>query len=418
VTRISFGDIPVMTTDGTNFGNYLDKIVDYLSENDPNGDLSTLLSQILTGDKDKYGHAVNELSGHQNADMLLASLGIPGHLADIIFGQLGGSGLGGSAFADLGTLVQISDNSVSALASDDGSQSGILGKAAGSSPVAKQTTVWARAFGNWASLDRNAGIGAAGFTSNGGGVVAGGDYKFSDNFKAGLAAGYQKDKVDYHGAGKSDITSWSLSAYGRADAGPLYVDGLLGYSHQDYTQHRYYQPVVPGPVYTANRDPNGSAYTVGAEAGYDYDLGSQAKLEPFLGFLYSHTSVDGSTETGTGPGNLTISDQSANSASSRLGVRWSQTFGSAGSSTWTPMLELGWKHEFADTNPSTTAALAGIPGASFTVQGAGVPKDSALVGAGLTMQLSDALDGTVQYNGDFSDRYTDSTASLRLRMKF
>ncbi|MDR3499371.1 MAG: hypothetical protein P4L72_09105 [Parvibaculum sp.] len=418
VTRISFSDIPGITTDGTNFGNYLDQIVDYLSENDPNGPLATLLSQILTGNPADYAHGVNELSGHQNADMLLAALGNPSQLMDIIFGQLGGTGFGGSVFTDLGTSIQVANNSVSAAATDGGTPSSLVGANAGSSPVEKQISVWARAFGNWASLDRNAGIGAAGFTSNGGGAVIGGDYKVNDNFKAGLAGGYQRDNVDFHGAGKSDITTWSLSAYARGEQGPLYVNGLLGYAYQDYSLDRYYQPIVPGTVYTAHRSPSGGAYYAGAEVGYDYDLGSQAKLEPFLGFLYSHTKVDGSTETGSGPANLTVSDQSANSASSRLGLRWSQTFGSAGSSTWTPMLELGWKHEFADSNPSTTAALAGIPGASFTVQGAGVPKDSAIVGAGLTMKLSDALDGTVQYNGDFSDKYTDSTASLMLRLKF
>jgi len=41
-----------------------------------------------------------------------------------------------------------------------------------------------------------------------------------------------------------------------------------------------------------------------------------------------------------------------------------------------------------------------------------------MVGAGVTVQLTDQLDGTIQYDGDFSSKYTDSTASLRLRLKF
>jgi hypothetical protein len=40
---------------------------------------------------------------------------------------------------------------------------------------------------------------------------------------------------------------------------------------------------------------------------------------------------------------------------------------------------LGWAHEFADTQRTATAFFAGVPGTSFTVDGAYVPRDAALL---------------------------------------
>ena len=416
VTRMSFADIPGLTEDGTNYGTYVDTILNNLQQNDPTGPLATLLGQILTGTPEEYAHALNEMSGHQNGDLLLAALGDPSKLLQIIFSELGGGDLGGSGgVASLDTFVQVADNgTISASTMNDaGPQYAALGTP--TSVVERPASAWVRVFGNWSSLDRDASVGSNGYTANGGGVVVGGDYKFSDTFKAGLAAGYQKNKIDFRGAGNADTDSYSLSAYGRYTQGPLYVNGLLGASLQQYDMTRYYTPLAT--TYSAYRKPNGSTYSMGVEAGYAFDLGDNSKVTPFAGLMYSHTKIDGGTETGTGPGNLTLSEQSADSTASRLGVRWSKTFATDSGSTWTPIVELGWRHEFSDTNPSTTATLAGLPG-SYTINGSDVPADAALVGLGLKLQLSDDIDGTVQYNGDFTSKSTNSTASVKIRMKF
>ena len=416
VTRMSFADIPGLTEDGTNYGTYVDTILNNLQQNDPTGPLATLLGQILTGTPEEYAHALNEMSGHQNGDLLLAALGDPSKLLQIIFSELGGGDLGGSGgVASLDTFVQVADNgTISASTMNDaGPQYAALGTP--TSVVERPASAWVRVFGNWSSLDRDASVGSNGYTANGGGVVVGGDYKFSDTFKAGLAAGYQKNKIDFRGAGNADTDSYSLSAYGRYTQGPLYVNGLLGASLQQYDMTRYYTPLAT--TYSAYRKPNGSTYSMGVEAGYAFDLGDNSKVTPFAGLMYSHTKIDGGTETGTGPGNLTLSEQSADSTASRLGVRWSKTFATDSGSSWTPIVELGWRHEFSDTNPSTTATLAGLPG-SYTINGSDVPADAALVGLGLKLQLSDDIDGTVQYNGDFTSKSTNSTASVKIRMKF
>lgn len=245
--------------------------------------------------------------------------------------------------------------------------------------------------------------------------MLGASYKVSDHFLAGLAGGYQRNKVDFRGTGGADVDSYSLSAYGRYEKGAFYVKGVLGASLQKYDMTRYYTPALI--TYAAKRSPDGTTTMAGLEAGFTQAMGS-AKVEPFVGLTYAHTKIDGSTETGSGPGNLTVTDQTTNSTSSRLGVRLSNDFALDSGSTLTPMLTLGWRHAFNDTNPTATAALAGLPGSSFTISGTSAPKDFALVGAGLTMKLSDGFEGVVRYDGDFASGYTNSTASVKLTLKF
>lgn len=418
VNRIAPTTIPGLTIDGQNFATYLDEVLDYLGENDPEGGLAVLLGQVLTGTPEEYAHAVNELSGHQSGDLLIAALGDPSKLMEIIFSQLGSGDFGDTGFADIGSMIRVADNKFSAMPTmnDAGPQYAALGDPV---PYVRPASAWMRAFGSWSSLDSDPKVGARGFTSNGGGVIVGGDYRFSETFKAGIAAGYQKSEINFRGnGGDANIESYSLNAYGRFDQGPLYINGMLGISMQSYDMTRRYTPILPSPSFVAHRDPDGTAVAVAGEVGYGFDVGDKSKLTPFLGFLYAHTKIDGSTETGAGPGNLIVDDQSADTASSRLGIRWSKTFGSTGAMQWAPVLELGWKHEFSDQNPTSTASLAAIPGGGFTVNGAEAPKDLAILGVGLNVQLSDAIDGTVRYNGDFGDTFTNSTASIRLRMKF
>ena len=415
VTRHSFSGIPGMTIDGINFGSYLDGLLDDLSTENP--DLYDQINAVLTGDPEhaaeNYAELMNELSGHQNADLLLAALGGPQKLMEIIFGQLGGEGGGNSGIAGLDTLVRVADSGISATSNDAGPQYAALGDP---TIFKRPASAWVRVFGSWSNLDSDAAVGAKGYSADGGGVIVGADYRFTDSFKAGVAGGYQKSTITFgSNGGKADLDSYSLNAYGRYEQGPLYVNGMLGVSYQSYDMTRNY--VIGLANYQAHRNPDGQAVAGGAEIGYDFDLGNTATLTPFLSFLYAHTSIDGSTETGTGPANLVVQDQSGDSETSHLGMRWSQIYKTDGGTSWKPMLELGWKHEFADTNPTTTSALSGL-GGSYIVNGAKSPTDFATVGAGLNVQLTDAVDGTVQYNGDFGDTQTSSTASLKLRLKF
>ena len=105
----------------------------------------------------------------------------------------------------------------------------------------------------------------------------------------------------------------------------------------------------------------------------------------------------GFNETGSF-GAFTVNSTDLNSFQTTLGVRLTSRIATA-SGTLTPEIGLGWSHEFGDASQSITASLVGVPGSSFTSTGIIFGRDAALIGAGLSMELSPDAKVFVDYDG-------------------
>jgi outer membrane autotransporter protein len=407
-TRLSFADIAGLKDDATSFGKALDRVFDGI---DPDSELGEAIYQLILLTPEEYADAMNEIAGQQTADMQSVTFSQAGSLIHVIQTQLSELRGGTVASADARSLgIRVASNQVMASMSD-APQPG-FGDAG--TALSGDWSAWARVFGDWAELDRSSV--AAGFTSTTGGVVAGADYRFTPNLLGGLAAGYQSSDMDFRGTGEGDISSWSLTAYGDYQIGAIYIDALAGYATQSYDMDRYL--TVLGTSYVANSDYDGSSIIGSVETGYEIAFGGGVKVTPFAGVNFTRTETDAVTETGAGVWDLAYDERSENGIDSVLGTRLSKSFVTEGGTKITPTVELGWKHAFGDASPVANAALAGTPGSNFQIFGSEVARDTAIVGAALSVQMTDTIDAYVQYNGQFSSNYMDNTASLRLRWKF
>ncbi|MCE9648444.1 MAG: autotransporter outer membrane beta-barrel domain-containing protein [Parvibaculum sp.] len=408
VTRLSFAGVDGLKDDATSFGKALDRVFDGI---DPDSPLGKAIYQLILLTPEEYSAAMNEIAGQQTADVQSITFSQAGSLIHVIQTQLSELRGGTVASADARSVgIRVASNQLTASMSDAPQ----AGMGASGTTLSGDWSTWARVFGDWADLDRSSV--AAGFTSTTGGVVLGGDYSFSPNFLAGLAVGYQSSDMDFRGTGEGDISSWSATAYGDYRIGALYIDALAGYAVQSYDMDRYL--TVLGTSYVANSDYDGSSIIGSVETGYEVAVGEGAKLTPFAGINFTHTRTDAVTETGAGIWNLAYDDRDETGVDSVLGARLSKSFVTAGGTKLTPTVELGWKHAFGDTSPIANAALAGTPGSNFQIFGSTASRDTAIVGAALSVQMTDTIDAYVQYNGQYSSNYMDNTASLRLRWKF
>ena len=66
------------------------------------------------------------------------------------------------------------------------------------------------------------------------------------------------------------------------------------------------------------------------------------------------------------------------------------------------------------TGPRTS----GLPSSQYSVKGVNAPKDSGIVGLGLKVSLSNQFDASINYDGEYNGKYSDSSASLRIEWKF
>ncbi len=222
------------------------------------------------------------------------------------------------------------------------------------------------------------------FDGNTESVTIGADYRFTKNFLAGLTAGYGHTDATLDPNGSSATTdSYSPGFYASyADKG-WYANLTGAYLHNAYTQSR----VISFLGQTANSAPEGNEGTASLDGGYDFHSGAWT-FGPLAGVQYTHLSVDGYTESGSDAA-LTVASQDADSLRSRLGGRVSYDYKHCGL-TFTPHLDASWLHEFMDQARGITSQFNGGLG-SFNVRTPNPSRDSALVDAGLDVQVNEMI---------------------------
>ena len=135
------------------------------------------------------------------------------------------------------------------------------------------------------------------------------------------------------------------------------------------------------------------------------------------GIGYVHAAIDSFNENG-GFGSLAVNGADGNSFQTTLGVRATTRFVMRDNAVLVPEVRVGWSHEFGDASQSLSASLVGVPGSSFSATGIAFGRDSALIGAGLSMELSAEAKVFVDYDGKLSQRFQEHSISGGLRVKF
>lgn len=127
-----------------------------------------------------------------------------------------------------------------------------------------------------------------------------------------------------------------------------------------------------------------------AERGLTY-LTTQSELQPYVALQYIYLRQNGFSETG-GVGALDVAGIDANSLRSFVGTRLSSPYVTAGGQLLVPQARVAWLHEFLDTNQISNARFGAFGGGtSFAVQGLDLGRNWALVGAGLTWNISEQV---------------------------
>jgi outer membrane autotransporter protein len=145
--------------------------------------------------------------------------------------------------------------------------------------------------------------------------------------------------------------------------------------------------------------------------------GVNVSVTPYAALDYVNAHLQGFSELG-GFGALAVSSTDSHSFQTTLGVRLTSRIAIASYGTLIPELRLGWNHEFLDVSQSLSASLVGVPGSTFSATGINFGRDAALVGAGLSMELSPDAKVFVDYDGKLGSRLQEHSISGGLRVRF
>ena len=256
--------------------------------------------------------------------------------------------------------------------------------------------------GGYGGANRIAGdstwIGSHDVSASAGGFAGGVDYRLWPGTTVGvsLAGGFTSwDLANALGGGGSD--AFQAGIYGITRSGPGYIAGAVSFAEHWMTTDRF---AFMGDHLTASF--NAQNYAARIEGGWRLDaflpgvtpyvaLQAQALSTP----AYSETDVNG------GGFGLNFGARTANDTRSELGARFNRAMlvGDVGVVNFTA--RTAWAHDWV-SDPTLAAMFQTLPGAAFTVTGASLAPNSALLSAGSELRFFNGWGVGIHLDGEFA----------------
>lgn len=344
-----------------------------------------------------YRDALNQLSGDLHASTQAALLQnssiVSRTLTQRMRGNLGAGWLPGASLAQTGGSLP-----------------------AAAMPRSASYPLWAQVVGNWSTLDSDGN--AAKVKTETAGLFIGGDVQVGNGWRIGGALGYTDGRVKVDDrASRSDVESYTAALYaGNSwDQANGTINFLLGaaYTHHDIDSRRN---VSVGGSQTLKADYDANTTQLFTEVGYAMPVGTRSVVEPYLGLAWIDQKAKGFTESG-GPAALSASSQSDDITTFTLGLR-GQTEFDVGASSTKVFAGLGWRHASGDVDPSRRLSFAQGGGSSFTISGAPIAKNAAVVDLGFETSIGTNTSMGLGYSGQYGDDNTDHSGMLYIRTRF
>ncbi|MEW6090400.1 MAG: autotransporter domain-containing protein [Pseudomonadota bacterium] len=269
--------------------------------------------------------------------------------------------------------------------------------------------LWGRTFGAFGDVDSEAGR-ANGFSYKGGGLQGGIDFAAGEKTALGVAFGYARVEFDPDRAGSDgEADSWLLGAYGTTLAGPVDLSAQIGVAFNAFKSSR----LVPGPI-RANADYDGTTVAANVEAGYAIESGNTI-IRPVAGLDAGHIRTDSYTETGAGGYNLRFARHDDYYVRSTAGVQLAAVAETGFLGKFVPSADIRWGHDLRQADKGVTAAFAGAPATSFTLETNTQSKNALVANLGAEAFSGEPLRLGLQASGDFRSDATSYGVGLYLR---
>ncbi len=259
--------------------------------------------------------------------------------------------------------------------------------------------VWVTGFGDFVSVDADSNAQGYNFTT--GGVTLGIDFRITDQLAIGIMGDYSHTWTSINPAGHMDVNSGRGGVYATWYNHGLYFNGAIYGGYNSYDSGR------SGLAGLATGSTQGAEWSTYISGGYDFHFGALT-VGPIAALQYTSVGIDGFSEQGSlAP--LDIHSDSAQSLRSDVGFRVFYQW-QVGKVLVTPSLTAGWEHEYKYSALPITAGFAGIPGPSATFFGPNEGHDSAIISAGVSVQLSPSIVTYLNYDGQLGRENYDSNA--------
>jgi uncharacterized protein with beta-barrel porin domain len=283
-------------------------------------------------------------------------------------------------------------------------------KAPPKASFAQRWTAWGGAFGGGSSLSGDPVTGSNSLTAQTYGVAGGMDYHVSPNTILGFAlagGGTNWGLSGGLGGGRSD--AFQVGGYSITHAGPSYVAGAVSFTNHWFSTDR----TALGDQLTGRF--RGESYGARLEGGYRFAVLPWLGVTPYAAVQAQEFSAAGFSETDVSGGGfgLNYASKQASDARSELGLRLDDPTTLGGM-----LLILRGRVAYAYDSvgdPALSAVFHALPGASFIVNGAPIPTDSALTSVGAQLFITRQWSLLAKFDGEFAQGAQSYASSATLR---
>lgn len=272
------------------------------------------------------------------------------------------------------------------------------------------SVIWSQAFGSWGKTDGDGN--AAGLDRDTSGLLIGADRALGDG-RVGVMAGYSHSKLkagDRASSATSD--SYHLGLYAGAQWDALALRTGAAYGWHDVDAKR--SVAMPGLDERLSANGKAKVFQAFGELGYGIEAG-RARFEPFASLAHVRLRTDHYAERG-GASALAGGGDNTAVTFSTLGVRGEYRLdGVAGGLSLRGTL--GWEHAWGDTRPEARHGFVGAANV-FSVAGAPIARDAAVIEAGLDLNLGENADLGLSYSGKVAGSSRDHGVKASVMIRF
>ena len=274
-------------------------------------------------------------------------------------------------------------------------------------------TVWGAGFGG---SNRTSGdlavIGSHDFSARTAGGAAGLDYRLTPDTVVGFAlagAGTNWSLSQGLGGGKSD--AFQAGIYGATKYGPAYLAAAFAFANHWMSTDR----LAVSDHLTADFD--AQSYGGRLEGGYRFGM-PYGGITPYAAIQAQNFHTPGYTETGLIPNGFALSfnGRDATDTRSELGARFDRLLAVYSNAVLALRGRVAWAHDWV-SDPTLVPLFQALPGASFIVNGAVLPQNSALASAGGELRLANGITLLAKFDGEFASHSSTyaGTGTIRYR---
>jgi outer membrane autotransporter protein len=290
----------------------------------------------------------------------------------------------------------------------------LKGPRAPSAPVYEpRWTAWGGAYGG---SNRTTGdlaiIGSHDLSASTVGFTAGLDYHYTPDTVLGFAlagGGTNWSLSQGLGGGKSD--AFQAGLYAATKYGPAYLAAAFAFANHWMSTDRN----AVGDHLTANF--NAQSYGGRLEGGYRFGT-PYGGITPYAAIQAQSFQTPGYTETGLIPNGfaLTFNGRDATDTRSELGARFDRVLAVYSNAVLALRGRVAWAHDWV-SDPTLAPLFQALPGASFIVNGATLPQNSALASAGGELRLANGVTLIAKFDGEFASHSSTygGTGTFRYR---